>query len=88
METRAHYEVVLFGMRNGYEDLMDWVDVDGHRDAVKKAKQQSRKGGITHTEVVKNIEFFYLDAPESVWDTKVESRWFYTNGKLTGTTEF
>lgn len=88
METKVRYEVVLFGMRNGYEDLMDWVDVDGYRDAVAKAKQQSLKCGITHTEVVKKIEFFYPDAPESVWDTKVERRWFYTKGKLTRQTEF
>lgn len=88
METRVRYEVVLFGMRNGYEDLMDWVDVDGYRDAVAKAKQHSLRDSITHTEVVKKIEFFYPDAPESVWDTKVERRWIYTNGKLTGTTEF
>ena len=88
METRVRYEVSLFYMINGYEDLMDWVDVDGYRDAVKKAKQQSLKDGITHTEVVKKIEFFYPDDPESVWDTKVERRWIYTNGKLTRTTEF
>lgn len=88
METRVCYEVALFGMRNGYEDLMDWPDVYEYRDAVKKAKQQSLKDGITHTEVVKKIEFFYPDDPESVWDTKVERRWFYTKGKLTRQTEF
>lgn len=88
METRVRYEVSLFYMINGYEDLMDWVDVDGYRDAVKKAKQQSLKGEITHTEVIKKIEFFYPDAPESVWDTKVERRWFYTKGKLTRQTDF
>lgn len=88
METKVRYEVTIFWMRNGFEDLKDWVVADGYRDAVKKAKEHSMKEGITHAEVVKNIDFFYPDTPRTIWDTQVEKRWFYTQGKLTMKADF
>ena len=88
MKTRVRYEVPLFKMRNGYEDLYDWIDAEGYRDAVMKAKKHSLKEGIIHAEVVKNIDFFYPDRPEQVMDTHVEKRWFYEKGKLTGKADF
>ena len=88
MKTRVRYEVPLFKMRNGYEDLYDWVDAEGYRDAVMKAKKYSLMEGIIHAEVVKNIDFFYPDRPEQVMDIHVEKRWFYEKGKLTGKADF
>lgn len=88
MKIRIRYEVTLFKMRNGFEDLYDWVDATGYRDAIAKAKKHSLMEGITHTEAVKNVEFYYPDDPETTFDTRVEKRWIYIKGRFIGTADF
>ena len=88
MDLRTRYEVSLYHMTKYGEDLKDWVSADGYRDAVKKAKELSKREDITSVAVVKNIDYYYPDKPEDIWDTIVEKRWEYRNGKLTGTFNF
>ena len=88
MESRIHYEVSLFSLVRGFEDLTDSFWADNYKDAVKKAKEWSHRDGITHTEVIKNVEFYYSTDPDTIWDTQVEKRWMYAKGKLTGTSDY
>lgn len=88
MVTRVRYEVYLFHLVGENEDFKDYLDADNYKGAVKTAKEYSFKDGITHTKVVKQIEFFYPGHPDDVSDCQVSKRWHYKKGKLTLTTDF
>lgn len=88
MESRIRYEVTIYKMRRGYEELMDWRYPRGYRDGLNMAKELSLREDITHTELVKNIEFYHSSDPETPTDTQTAKRWICRDGKMVESCNF
>ena len=84
MQSRIRYEVRIFWMIRGCDDLKDWEYKDGYSQAVKRAKEISRKEGITHVDVVKVKEYFSSKDPDVTQDQDLVWWEEYRNGKRDG----